>query len=253
MSIKINQWIENIQKGNIFNSNTYFFLIFICKYILFTILFCDLLTIKANYFSRHRHRDKVDKDSSNQDVKDRNGSIERFTQKSSQDKEKHKKDKKKKDDKGKRSSKMDANRDKKEEGKDKKENEKEKQEETKEKAEATKNKKENVKERRNDMLEMEVEGKDKKEKDKDKWKEKVLLKSNSWAEVRKSGLTLDDIIYLRRRYHSSDNSERSNIKFRYSVSVTILKIKFEILRISLYSTIHIYYAVLNMLCDVFLE
>lgn len=64
------------------------------------------------------------------------------------------------------------------------------------------------------MLEMEVEGKDKKEKDKDKWKEKVLLKSNSWAEIRKSGLTLDDIIYLRRR----DNSERSsNVKIRYSV------------------------------------
>lgn len=64
------------------------------------------------------------------------------------------------------------------------------------------------------MLEMEVEGKDKKEKDKDKWKEKVLLKSNSWAEIRKSGLTLDDIIHLRRR----DNSERSsNVKIRYSV------------------------------------
>lgn len=57
-------------------------------------------------------------------------------------------------------------------------------------------------------MEIEVEGKDKK--DKDKWKEKVLLKSNSWAEVRKSGLTLDDIIYLRRR----DNAERLNIKIR---------------------------------------
>lgn len=60
------------------------------------------------------------------------------------------------------------------------------------------------------MSEMEVESKDKKEKDKDKWKEKILLKSNSWAEVRKSGLTLDDIIYLRRR----NNSERS-VKIRY--------------------------------------
>lgn len=74
------------------------------------------------------------------------------------------------------------------------------------------------------MLEMEVEDKDKKEKDKDKWKEKVLLKSNSWAEVRKSGLTLDDITHLRRR----DNSERSNVKIRYSILMTILKVKFQI-------------------------
>lgn len=68
---------------------------------------------------------------------------------------------------------------------------------------------------------MEVEGKDKREKDKDRWKEKVLSKSSSWAEVRKSGLTLDDIIHIRRR----DNLERSNIKVRYGVSVIILKIK----------------------------
>lgn len=79
------------------------------------------------------------------------------------------------------------------------------------------------------MSEMEVEGKDKKEKDKDKWKEKVLLKSNSWAEVRKSGLTLDDIIHLRRR----DNSERP-VKIRYSIFVKILKVKFEILYIYVY-------------------
>jgi len=72
------------------------------------------------------------------------------------------------------------------------------------------------------MLEMEIEDKDKKEKDKDKWKEKMLLKSNSWAEVRKYGLTLDDIIHLRRR----DNSERS-VKIKYSIFVTILEIKFE--------------------------
>lgn len=61
---------------------------------------------------------------------------------------------------------------------------------------------------------MEVEDKrDKREKDKDRWKEKVLSKSSSWAEVRKSGLTLDDIIHIRRR----DNSERLNVKARYGV------------------------------------
>lgn len=60
---------------------------------------------------------------------------------------------------------------------------------------------------------MEVEGKDKREKDKDRWKEKILSKSSSWAEVRKSGLTLDDIIHIRRR----DNPERSNVKVRYGV------------------------------------
>jgi len=159
-------------------------------------------SMDRKYSERHRQRDKTDKDNSNQDLKDRN---ESSAQKSSQDKEKHKKDKKKKDDKDKRgNSKTNANRDKKEDGKDKKE----KQVETRERNEGLKNKKENVKEKRNDMLEMEVEGKDKKEKDKDKWKEK-MLKYNSWAEVRKSGLTLDDIIHFRRR----DNSERS-VKIR---------------------------------------
>lgn len=167
-------------------------------------------SLDRKYSERYRHRDKIDKDSSNQDVKDRNGSIERFTQKS-QDREKHKKDKKKKNDKNKRdNSKTDTNRNKKE-GKDKKENEKEKQE-TKERIE-TKNKKENVKEKRNDVSETEIEGKAKKEKD--KWKEKVLLKSNSWAEVRKSGLTINDIIHLRKR----DNSERS-IKIRTTQDYT---------------------------------
>ncbi|KYM80481.1 hypothetical protein ALC53_09031 [Atta colombica] len=166
-------------------------------------------SVDRKYSERSRQHDKINKDSSNQDMKNRNESIERFTQKSSQNRGKHKKDKKKKNDKDKRSnSKTDTNRDKKE-GKDKKETIKEKEEETKEKIEAIKNKKESIKERQNDMSEMEVESKDKKEKDKDKWKEKVLLKSNSWAELRKSGLTLDDTIHFRRR----NNSERS-IKIR---------------------------------------
>ncbi|XP_018395795.1 PREDICTED: trichohyalin-like isoform X2 [Cyphomyrmex costatus] len=169
-------------------------------------------SVDRKYSERPRHHDKINKDSSNQDVKNRSGSIERFTQKLSQNRGKHKKDKKKKNDKEKQSnSKTDTNRDKKEE-KDKKEV-KEKEEETKEKTETTKNKKENIKERRTDMSEMEVENKDKK--DKDKWKEKVLLKSNSWAEVRKSGLSFDDVIHLRRR----NNSERP-VKIRTTQDYT---------------------------------
>ncbi|KAM0729813.1 Uncharacterized protein ACS0PU_003690 [Formica fusca] len=162
-------------------------------------------TINRKYSERHRHRDKTDRSSSNREVKDRNESTEHSVQKSSQDREIRKKDKKRKDDKDRRDdSKMDTSRDKREEEKDRKENEKEKREETREKRDGTKSKKENIKDKRNDILEMEAEDKDKKEKDKDRWKEKELLKCNSWVELQKSGLTLDDISHLRRR----DNTER---------------------------------------------
>lgn len=56
------------------------------------------------------------------------------------------------------------------------------------------------------MLEVEAEGKDKKENTKDKWKEKELSKCNSWADLRKSGLILEDISHIKRH----DNSERSS-------------------------------------------
>lgn len=72
-----------------------------------------------------------------------------------------------------------------------------------------------MKDKRSGTVEVEVEGKDKKDKDKDREKEKELLKYNSWAELRKSGLTLSDIAQLRKR----DNSERI-IKNRYFVYVT---------------------------------
>ncbi|XP_067208133.1 trichohyalin-like isoform X2 [Linepithema humile] len=162
-------------------------------------------SMHRKYSERQRHADKTGRDSINQEVKDRNASTEQFPQKSSQDREKHKKYNKKKDDINRRdNSKTDVNRDKKEEGKDKKENEKEKREETRERKEESKRKKENVKDRRNDMLEMEPD-KDKKDKDKDRLKEKELLKYNSWPELRKSGLTFDEVIRLKRR----DNSERT--------------------------------------------
>ncbi|XP_036146293.1 uncharacterized protein LOC105837289 isoform X2 [Monomorium pharaonis] len=174
-------------------------------------------SIDRKYSERHRHRDKVEKDSSNQDVKDRNGSIDCSIRKASQDREKYKKDKKKKNHKDKRdNSKTKTNRDKKEEGKDKKESDKEKQDETRERIEATKNKKENIKEKRNDTLEIQIENKDKRDKDKDKWKEKMLSKSNSWAEVRKFGLTLDDVIYLKRRENSEKLIKTKSIQQDYT-------------------------------------
>lgn len=58
---------------------------------------------------------------------------------------------------------------------------------------------------------MEAESKNKKDKDKDRWREKELIKCNSWTELRKSGLTFDDIAQLRKR----DNSERV-VKNRYT-------------------------------------
>lgn len=161
-------------------------------------------SINRKYSERHRHRNKTGRNSLNREVKNRNGSTERSTQKSSQDREKRKKEKKRKDDKQ-DDSKTDTSRDKKEDEKDRKESEKEKREETKERKEGTKNKKENIKDKRNDVLEVEAESKDKKEKDKDRWKEKELLKCNSWMELQKSGLTLNDISQLRRR----NNTERS--------------------------------------------
>ncbi|XP_019889605.2 trichohyalin isoform X2 [Ooceraea biroi] len=161
--------------------------------------------MERKYSERHRHRDKTDRDSANQEMKDRSGSVERSARKS-QEKEKHKKDKKRKDDRDRRdSSRMDSSRDKRDEGKDRKENEKERREETREKRDGAKSKKENTKDKRHDALEGEAESKDKKDKDKDRWREKELMKCNSWAELRKSGLTLDDIVQLKKR----DNSERA--------------------------------------------
>jgi hypothetical protein len=119
---------------------------------------------------------------------------------------------------------MESSRDKRDEGKDRKENEKERKEETKEKRDNAKNKKENIKDKRNDTLEIEAESKDKKDKDKDRLREKELIKCNSWAELRKSGLTLEDIIQFRKH----DNSERV-IKNRYFIYKLIKNSNFYIL------------------------
>lgn len=153
----------------------------------------------------------------NREVKDRNGSADRLPRRSSQDKEKHKKNKIKKDDRSKRdSSKTDASRDRKEEGKDKKESEKEKREDTREKKSSTKNKKENTKDKRNDVSEVETENKDKKDKNKDnKSREKEFMKCNSWAEIRKCGLDLNNVINSKKR----DNTERP-LRNRYSPFLT---------------------------------
>lgn len=89
------------------------------------------------------------------------------------------------------------------------------------------------------MLEMESD-KDKKEKDKDRVKEKELLKCNSWPELRKSGLTLDDVVRLRRR----DNSERT--KNRYSIHI-YNNIKNQILEI-LHTHTYTYVSYFNYTC-----
>ncbi|XP_014470485.1 PREDICTED: trichohyalin-like isoform X2 [Dinoponera quadriceps] len=159
------------------------------------------------YSERHRQRDKTERDSLNREVKDRNGSMDRLSRRLSQDREKHKKkDKKKKDDKDRRdNSKTDMSRDKREEGKDRKESEKDKREDKKERKNRTKSKKESSKDKRNDISETEVENKDKKEKDKDnRDKEKEFVRCNSWAEIRKCGLYVNDIVHNKRR----DNTER---------------------------------------------
>lgn len=106
------------------------------------------------------------------------------------------------------------------EGKDRKENEKEKREETREKREDTKNKKESTKDKRSDTLEMEAETKNRKRKNKDRGREKEVIKCNSWSELRKSSLSLDDIIHLRRR----SNCDRV-VKNRYNIYIKISKIE----------------------------
>lgn len=127
-----------------------------------------------------------------------------------QDNEKHKKDRKKRDDRDKRE-RIDVNRDRREEGKERKESEKEKREETRDRRSGAKIKKENTGDKRNNMLGMEAENKERREKDKDRGKEKELMKCSSWAELRKLGLSIDDIIHLRRR----DNTQRP-LKNRYN-------------------------------------
>lgn len=130
---------------------------------------------------------------------------------------------------------MDIHRDKKEEGRDKKEIEKDKREETKEKREEIKHKKENIKENQNTLSEMEMEYEDMKETDKEK--EKELMQCTSWAKLRKSGLSLDNIIHLRRR----DNVERI-IKNRYNIFIIIVIIKREIIYV------HIFYMSVCIIC-----
>lgn len=73
-----------------------------------------------------------------------------------------------------------------------------------------KEKKENIKEKRSDSQERpEIKDRKEKEKDKDKGKEKDkdkdIMNSSSWIELKKCGITMDDIIEIRRH----DHSERS--------------------------------------------
>lgn len=160
-------------------------------------------SIESKYSERKRYAKEERRDSVNREAKDYNGSKERYY-KSSHDKEQRRKDKDKKDDKRDDSSKYEDNRDKKDEERDiKKDTEKDKWEEIREKKGA-KDKRESSKDKKNDSQETTSEIKDKKEKEKerDKGKEKDIMNSSSWVELKKCGITMDDMIDIRRRDYS---------------------------------------------------
>lgn len=161
---------------------------------------------------RRRYGKEERRDSVNRESKDYNSGKERYC-KISHDKELRKKDKDKKDDRDKRddANKYDENRDRRDEERDRRDSEKEKWEDVREKK-GVKEKREGLREKRSDSQERPCEVKDRreKEKDKEKGKESNIMNSSSWAELKKCGITMDDIIDIKRR----DHSERS-IKNRF--------------------------------------
>ncbi|XP_046828029.1 repetitive organellar protein-like isoform X3 [Vespa crabro] len=154
---------------------------------------------------RKQHNKEGKEGSVNKQTKERHESKEKYYYKASlQNREQQRKDKEKKDDKCKRDeTKVELNRDKKDDGKDKKEGHKDKKEEIREKKEESKDKKE----KQNDLRESIADVKSKKDKNKlkDKEKEREIKKYGSWAEMKKSGVTLDEVIQLRK----PEISERS--------------------------------------------
>ncbi|CAK9797362.1 hypothetical protein ANTPLA_LOCUS1192 [Anthophora plagiata] len=164
-------------------------------------------SIESKYSERRRYGREERRDSVSRESKDYNGSKERYY-KISHDKEQRRKDKDKKDDRDKRddSNKYEESRDRRDEERERKDNERDKWEEVREKKGA-KEKRESFREKQSDSQERTAEIKDKreKEKDKDKGKERDITSSSSWMELKKCGITMDDIIDIRRR----DYSERS--------------------------------------------
>ncbi|XP_076164228.1 uncharacterized protein LOC143145078 isoform X3 [Ptiloglossa arizonensis] len=166
-----------------------------------------LKSLIENKYSERRYGREERRESISRETKDYNGSKERYY-KVTHDREQRRKEKDKKDDRDKRddTGKYEESRDKRDDERDKKDNEKDRWEDIKEKK--VREKKENFKEKRSVSRERSSEVKDKKEKDrdKDKGKERDITNSSSWVELKKCGITMDDIIDIRRR----DYPERSS-------------------------------------------
>ncbi|KAK9297028.1 hypothetical protein QLX08_009127 [Tetragonisca angustula] len=157
-------------------------------------------TIENKYSGRRRYGREERRDNTNRESKDYNSSKERYY-KVSRNKEQRRKDKGRKVDKDKREdgNRYEENRDRRDEERDKKNSDK--WEDVREKK-GIKEKRESFKEKRNDSQEKLSEIKERKEKEKDKGKERDIMNSSSWAELKKCGITIDDIIETRRYDHS---------------------------------------------------
>ncbi|XP_078050476.1 uncharacterized protein LOC144476982 isoform X2 [Augochlora pura] len=138
----------------------------------------------------------------NRESKDYNGGRGRHYK----DRDQRRKEKDKKDDKNKRDeercSRYEESRDRREDERDRKDDEKDRWEDVREKK-VTKEKRESVREKRSLSRERSSEVRDKREKD--KGKERDIMSLSSWLELKKCGITIDDIIDIRKR----DYSDRS--------------------------------------------
>nr|XP_033338670.1 trichohyalin-like isoform X1 [Megalopta genalis] len=159
-------------------------------------------TTENKYSERRRYGREERK--INRESKDYNGGRGRHYK----DRDQRRKEKDKKDDKNKRddASRYEENRDRREDERDRKDDEKDRWEEVREKK-ITKEKRESIREKRSLSRERSSEVRDKREKerDKDKGKERDIMSLSSWLELKKCGITIDDIIDIRKR----DYSDRS--------------------------------------------
>ncbi|KAG7207404.1 hypothetical protein KM043_009056 [Ampulex compressa] len=159
--------------------------------------------MESKYSERRRHYDRDDKrDSLSKESKEHSSSKDRLKCRLSQERDQRKRDKEKKDDRDKREdSRAEGSREKRDDGRDKRDAERDKREDTKEKKDS-KDKRESLRERRSYSCEKGVECKDRKDKERSRGKEKELIKCTSWAELRKSALTIDEVIDIKRRDYS---------------------------------------------------
>ncbi|XP_076277908.1 uncharacterized protein LOC143207903 isoform X2 [Lasioglossum baleicum] len=157
--------------------------------------------MENKYSERRRYGREERRDSRNRESKDYNSGRERYYK--GRDQRRKQKDKKDDKNKGDDVSRYEESRDRREDEKDRKDDDKDRWEDVREKKGA-KEKRESVREKRSLSREKSSEVKDKKEKerDKDKGKEKDIMNLSSWSELKKCGITMDDIIDIRRRDYS---------------------------------------------------